>query len=113
MYNNTEGGEIVKYEIGSRIRKFREERGISQKQLAEQIGVSNSRISNWEQGINRPDADRLAGICRALSVSPSELLNVRLSTDELTDHERKLVLAYRAKAEMRQAVNVLLGIEEK
>ena len=63
-----------KYDIGSRIRKYREEGGISQKELANRINVSNSRISNWEQGLNRPDADVLADICRALNISPSELL---------------------------------------
>ncbi len=81
----------MKYEIGNRIRKFREELGISQKQLAEQIGVSNSRISNWEQGINRPDADILAKLCTALNVSPSLLLGVKLSTDELTEQERSVI----------------------
>ena len=77
------------------------------------IGVSNSRISNWEKGINRPDADMLADLCRALKVSPSELLDVRLSTDELNDQERKVIQAYRTKTELQQAVNILLGIEEE
>ena len=39
---------------------------MTQKQLAERIGVSNSRVSNWEQGLNRPDADILAAVCVAL-----------------------------------------------
>lgn len=103
----------MKYEIGNRIRKFREELGISQKQLAEQIGVSNSRISNWEQGINRPDADILAKLCTALNVSPSSLLGVKLSTDELTEQERSVIKAYRSKPELQQAVNILLGLEDK
>lgn len=102
----------LKYEIGSRIRKYREECGISQVQLANKLGVSNSRVSNWEQGINRPDADILADICRALNVSPSELLNVRLSSDEFSEQERKLVNAYRARPELQQAVNILLGIDK-
>ena len=72
----------MKYEIGARIRKYREMRGFSQKELAQKIGVSNSRVSNWEQGINRPDADILADICKALNVSPSELLDVRLSPED-------------------------------
>lgn len=42
----------MRYEIGSRIRKYREENNLSQKQLAEKIGVSNSRVSNWEQGVS-------------------------------------------------------------
>ena len=103
----------MKYEIGKRIRKYREDRKLSQKDLPDMIGVSNSRISNWEKGINRPDADMLADLCRALKVSPSELLDVRLSTDELNDQERKVIQAYRTKTELQQAVNILLGIEEE
>lgn len=101
----------MKYEIGSRIRRYREERGLSQKQLAELIGVKNSRVSNWEQGLNRPDADILAALCRALQVSPSELLDVRLVDDELSAQERKVIMAYRAKPELQPAVNILLGID--
>ncbi len=59
----------MRYEIGSRIRKYREENNLSQKQLAEKIGVSNSRVSNWEQGLNRPDADILAAIYNCLPVN--------------------------------------------
>lgn len=101
----------MKYEIGIRIRKYREDRGLSQKELAEIIGASNSRISNWEQGINRPDADIIADICRALNVSPSELLDVKLPSNELSDQERKVINAYRTKTELQQAVNILLGLE--
>lgn len=101
----------MKYEIGSRIRKYREERGLSQKQLAELIGVKNSRVSNWEQGLNRPDADILADICRALQVSPSELLDVRLDATELNEQERKVIMAYRTKTDLQPAVNILLGID--
>ncbi len=102
----------VKYEIGSRIRRYREARGLSQKQLAARLGVSNSRVSNWEQGVNRPDADILAALCTALEVSPSELLDVRLAADELTDEERRLVAAYRSKPDLRPAVRILLGMAE-
>lgn len=101
----------MKYEIGARIRKYREMCGFSQKELAQKIGVSNSRVSNWEQGINRPDADILADICKALNVSPSELLDVRLSPDDLNDQERKVIMAYRTKPDLQKAVNILLGLE--
>ena len=101
----------MKYEIGARIRKFREDRGYSQKELAELIGVSNSRISNWEQGVNRPDADILVDLCKTLNVSPSELLDVHLKDDELSDMERKVINAYRAKKDLQSAVNILLGVE--
>ena len=101
----------MKYEIGGRIRLYRKQSGLTQEQLASKINVTKSRVSNWEQGINRPDADILADICRALNVSPSDLFDVHLSTDELTDHERKVIRAYRSKPEIQQAVNILLGVE--
>jgi len=103
----------LKYGIGARIRKYREQRRLNQKEFAQQIGVSNSRVSNWEQGINRPDADILADICRVLEVSPSDLLDVKLSTDELTDHERKVIRAYRMKKDIQHSVNILLGVDEE
>ncbi len=104
--------KVKKYEIGSRIRKYREERNMTQKQLAERIGVSNSRVSNWEQGLNRPDADILAAVCVALDVSPSLLLGIRVTGDDLTEQERRVLKAYREKDDVRQAVHILLGISE-
>ena len=102
----------MRYEIGKRIRNYREASGISQIQLAEKLGISNSRVSNWEQGINRPDADILAEIFRVLEVSPSELLDVHLSADELDGKEKKVIRAYRSKPELQQAVDILLGISD-
>lgn len=102
----------MKYEIGIRIRKYRELRGLSQKKLADLIGVSNSRVSNWEQGINRPNADIISDLCKALDVSPSELLDIQISTDNLNEQERKLVSAYRSRPELQEAVNILLGIND-
>ncbi len=102
----------MKYEIGNRIRMYRKESGLTQEQLADKINVSKSRVSNWEQGINRPDADILADICRALHVSPSNLLDVHLSADDLSARERKVIQAYRNKTEVQRAVDILLGIED-
>ena len=102
----------MKYEIGNKIRKYRKESGLTQEQLAEKINVTKSRISNWEQGINRPDADIIGNICHALNVSPSDLLNVHLTDDELNAHEKKVIKAYRTKEDLQQAVDILLGIED-
>ena len=102
----------MKYEIGSRIRKYREKKGISQTELAQMLGIKNNRVSNWEQGLNRPDADILTKLCYVLDVSPSELLGVHLSDDPLSEQERKVIAAYRSRPELQQAVNILLGISD-
>ena len=41
------------YEIGLRIREFREARGMTQRQLAREIGVNEAVISNWETGVSQ------------------------------------------------------------
>ena len=102
---------FLKYEIGNRIRKFRKECGLTQEQLADKINATKGRISNWEQGINRPDADVIADLCRALNVSPSDLLDVHLTDDVLNEHEKKVIKAYRIKTDLQQAVDILLGVE--
>ena len=102
----------MKYEIGNRIRKYRKEIGMTQQQLAERLHVTKSRIANWEQGINRPDADILSDICRTLRVSPSELLDVHLTDDVMSDHEKLVIRAYRAKPELCPAVDILLGLDK-
>ena len=62
------------YEIGLRIREFREARGMTQRQLAREIGVNEEVISNWETGKNRPNVDVLKKLCGSLGVSADELL---------------------------------------
>ncbi len=102
----------MKYEIGTRIRKFRERQGLSQKDFAKLIGVSNARVSNWEQGLNRPDVDILASICNVLRVDPNELLDIRLNKDGLSEEEKQIISQYRKKPEVQYAVRVLLGIDK-
>ncbi|MBQ1917578.1 MAG: helix-turn-helix transcriptional regulator [Schwartzia sp.] len=85
---------------------------MSQRELANTLGVSNTRISNWEQGVNRPDAEMIGALCHALNVSPSRLLGIRISDRELTDKENDIIDAYRQKPEMQHAVDVLLGLAE-
>lgn len=103
---------FLKYGIGNKIRKYRKENGLTQEQLADKINVTKSRVSNWEQGINRPDADIIGNICRTLNVSPSDLLDIHLTDDELNVHEKEVIKAYRTKKGLQQAVDILLGIDD-
>lgn len=102
----------MKYELGARIREFRERLDISQKELAAKLGVSNARLSNWEQGINRPDVDTLPLLCQALKVSPNALLNVDqipVSTEDL-----ELLRSYHLLDEHgKRIVDAVLQIESE
>ena len=45
--------------IGQFLRQCRKEKGITQEQLAEMLGVTNRSVSRWENGSNLPDLDIL------------------------------------------------------
>ncbi len=59
----------LNYGIGDRIRYFREKAGLTQKQLGEITGKSESAIRNYELENRRPDWETLTRIANALKVS--------------------------------------------
>ena len=57
------------------IRNLREARGMTQKQLAEAISVSDKTVSKWETGRGLPDITLLETLAQALGVSLAELFS--------------------------------------
>ena len=56
------------------IKRRRAERGMSQEQLAEKLGVSRQAVSKWENGTSDPSTSNLLAIARLYGVSAEELL---------------------------------------
>lgn len=67
--------------IGRFICRCRNEKGLTQAQLAEALGVSDKSISRWENGKTMPDISLYESICRLLDIQISELLYARKLTD--------------------------------
>ena len=65
------------YVTGATVRTLREGRGMTQAELAEQIGVSSKTVSKWETGKGLPDISLLQPLAGALGVSVIELMNGR------------------------------------
>lgn len=62
--------------LGERIRFAREQKGFLQGELAKLIGVKSSGvISNWENDLNKPDAEKIVRLCSVLDISASYLLD--------------------------------------
>jgi transcriptional regulator with XRE-family HTH domain len=57
---------------------YRKKNKLTQKQLAEKIGVQNSAISNWENGTNSIDIETLFKVCEVLGIS----MNTVFGTEE-------------------------------
>ena len=63
------------YVTGAIIRKLREERKMTQTQLAERLNVSDKAVSKWETGKGYPDITMVEPIAQALGISVVELLS--------------------------------------
>lgn len=66
--------------IGKYIAGKRKELGMTQRQLAEKLGMSDKSVSKWERGMNYPDISRLEAISQALDCTIIELLGIEDSS---------------------------------
>lgn len=71
--------------IGSFLSNCRKEKGLTQTQLAEILGVSDKSISRWENGKTMPDLSLYEPLCEALDIQISELLYAK----KMSDSEKK------------------------
>lgn len=81
------------------IRTYRKALGLTQKELSEQLGISDKTVSRWESGVQLPEASLLPQIADVLKVSIDELYGLE---HETTNHsetpqkdERKILLDFK------------------
>ena len=60
--------------LGLFIKEKRQEKNLTQKQLAEILFVTESAVSKWERGIAYPDITLITEICNALDITEHELI---------------------------------------
>lgn len=72
MSNNVK--EVTQMEIGRRIKKLRQQKHVTQRQLAKILCVSSQAISKWENGKNMPDICALPKLASLFGVTIDELL---------------------------------------
>ena len=63
------------YVTGTTIRNLREDRRMTQAELAEKLGVSSKTVSKWETAKGLPDITLLQPLAQALGISVIELMN--------------------------------------
>lgn len=56
------------------LKKYRDQHGLSQAQLAEILGVTNSAVSRWEAGVRWPEQSQLRKLAEITRIPVSELL---------------------------------------
>ena len=79
------------------LRKLRNEKGLSQRELAEQVYVTRSTVARWENGSRLPDAVMIAKISRCLDTDVNTLLSVATESDHIPNvimvDDRRIFLA--------------------
>ncbi|MBR1476341.1 MAG: helix-turn-helix domain-containing protein [Lachnospiraceae bacterium] len=66
----------MEFTFGENLRKLREKKGLSQKQLGKQMFVNPSTIANWECGRRLPDAVMVLRLAKCLGVDANTLLQL-------------------------------------
>lgn len=77
--------------IGLFLKSLRKERGITQEELSEILGVSNRSVSRWENGVNMPDFDLVIEIAKYFDISIDEFLDGERK-EEMNDRKQEQTL---------------------
>lgn len=64
-------------QFGKFFREARKQSGLSQKQVAEMLGIRQSNISDWENDISRPEYEKLIALAEIYEVSLYDILGVK------------------------------------
>ena len=100
--------------FGNRLKQARENKGYNQKQFAERLGVTPTRLNYWEKDKREPDVAIIKQIAQSLDVSSDWLIgnNIISSEIELTAAEKQHIKKYRTLDEYgKKAVDDLLENE--
>ncbi len=97
---------------GAFILQLRKEYGLTQKQLAEKLGITNKAVSRWETGKSYPDIEMLVSIGELFSVSVNELLcGERIKTPvAIASAEKAVAGAYIDNTVKKRHLNALLMV---
>ena len=88
--------------VGDRLRTARRSVGLTQKQLADELGVESITVSRWERGATTPSLPRLRRIAELTGTTTSDLVR---APDTATAHAVELAALREELAETRQLVD--------
>ncbi len=91
--------------ISQRIFQILKENHLTQKEFAENSGISESTISDWKKKGTNPAADKLSVIADSIGVSLDYLITgkEKSSPTDLTDDEQEIIDIYRGLNEINKA----------
>lgn len=88
--------------VGGRLRTARRSAGLTQKQLADELGVESITVSRWERGVTTPSLPRLRRIAELTETTVSDLVR---APDAASTHSVELAALREELAETRAIVD--------
>jgi transcriptional regulator with XRE-family HTH domain len=76
---------------GKRLARIRKERGLTQKDLADKIGITRSVIMDYERGKNHMYDEVIIRLAIILGVTADELLGLKNNKSQLNSHSLKVI----------------------
>ena len=73
---------MKKQTLGMMISTLRKEKGMTQLELAEKMGVTDKAVSKWERDLSFPDISSIPKLAEIFEVSVDELMQVKTETKE-------------------------------
>ena len=73
---------MKKQTLGMMISSLRKEKGMTQLELAEKMGVTDKAVSKWERDLSYPDINSIPKLAEIFGVSVDELMQVKTVTKE-------------------------------
>ena len=98
--------------IGKFIAERRKEKKFTQSELAEQLGVTDRSISNWENGKNMPDLSLFKPLCEILDITINELLSgEKINKDNYQEKlEENIINTINYSNKKIEQKNLLIGL---
>ena len=96
-------------EIGERLRHVRKSKNISIYRISMETGISQSHISDLEQGRRKPSVETLSRLVVPLGITLSELFNENNDISILSKKERQLVEYFRTLPDEKAELLLQLG----
>ncbi len=96
--------------IGKFILNCRKEKGLTQEQLAEKLGVTSKSISRWENGNTMPDYSLLKDLCNELDINVNELLSgKKIKENDYMNKSEENLIKLRKQIDKRKKVLTIIS----
>ena len=81
----------MKKTLGMMIAELRKEKGMTQLELAEKMGVTDKAVSKWERDLSCPDVNSLPNLAEILGVTVDELMQIKREAENPKQSPKEIV----------------------